>query len=97
MNTADCMHVTHVNVGQTVCRNVAVCFASKCFEAITLVHVSKLKSRFVTLGNKNKACHMFFAIEIKDNRKYYVPQRKSTTTRGIVHIHQINIKILILS
>jgi hypothetical protein len=66
------MQVAHMNVGQTVCCNVTVCFASKCFEAITLVHVSKLKSRFLTLGNKNKACHMFFAIEIKGNRKLYV-------------------------
>jgi hypothetical protein len=46
-------------------------FASERFEAATWVHATKLKSRFLTL-EKNKACEMFVAIEIKDNRKFNV-------------------------
>jgi hypothetical protein len=47
-------------------------FASECFEAAALAHASKLKSRFLTVENKSKACQMFVAVEIKDDRKFYV-------------------------
>jgi hypothetical protein len=44
----------------------------ECFEAAALVHATKLKSRFLTLENKSKACQMFVAIEIKGDGKFYV-------------------------